>query len=103
MVFPGISRDFKSSLVAVESERVDATGIIPEINGRYGMKRWMSMQGSASGHRAESMRASLAATANVVKGWPPGSADLNSIKNLWPIVERCADEEKPATRGNLMG
>jgi hypothetical protein len=77
MIFAGIPHDYKSTLVAIESgsvdavayvdDFVDASGIIPDMNQRYLMKRWTYMQDGASVHRAESTMAYLNMMAKVLE------------------------------------
>jgi hypothetical protein len=62
MIFAGISRDYKSRLILVESgttdansyidEFVDQSVVIPEMNVRHGVKHWVYMQDGASVHTA---------------------------------------------------
>jgi hypothetical protein len=77
MIFAGISHDYKSTLVAIESgsvdavayvdDFVDASGIILDMNQRYGVKQWTYMQDGASVHRAENTMASPNMMANVLE------------------------------------
>jgi hypothetical protein len=62
MVFAGSSKDYKSALIAIESgtvkaespvdDFVDQSGIIPDMNTRYGPQQWTNMQDGARVHTA---------------------------------------------------
>jgi hypothetical protein len=77
MVFRGISRDYKSALIITESgtinaesyvdDFVDQSGIIPNMNQRYGAHEWTYMQDGARIHTASSTVAYLKTIATVIE------------------------------------
>jgi hypothetical protein len=92
MIFAGISHDYKSRLILVESgttdanshvdEFIDQSAMIPEMNARHGVKHWVCMQDGTLVHTATSTMVYLRDIVNVLEDWPAGLPDLNPIENL---------------------
>jgi hypothetical protein len=112
MVFGGIARDYKSALIVVESgtvnaeryidELLDQSGIIPDMNQKYGSRGWTFMQDGASCHTAASSIAYLNDMVNLLAEWPSGSPDLNPIENMWAVLKHRVEELRPGTKEELI-
>ena len=74
--------------------------LLPSANAYYG-NDWVLQQDNAPPHVSRSSQEWLAQNVPAVLAWPPNSADLSPIENMWGIVKDRVEKENAKTFDNF--
>ncbi len=66
--------------------------MLPNANAFYG-DQWRLQQDNATPHTARTTKTWLAENVPSLMDWPPNSADLSPIENIWPILKNSVEKE----------
>jgi hypothetical protein len=98
MVWGAIGPHYKSPLISVKGSMnaleyqniIRQSGVIEDMDRRYGKHSWVCQEDGASPDRAKSTRQFLAPQCMTLASglhWPAHRPDLNVIANVWAIVK----------------
>ena len=100
MIWGGISMMGPTSLAVIEGsvnqysyQQILHEHLLPAASGYYGAENWRFQQDNAPPHKAASTREWLRNNCPVVLDWPPNSADLSPIENIWGIMKPKVEKE----------
>lgn len=94
MIWGGISMMGPSTLAIIRGsvnqytyQQVLHDHLLPAASVYYGDHSWRLQQDNATPHTAASTREWLHQNVPIVLSWPPNSADLSPIENIWAVMK----------------
>jgi transposase len=101
MIWGGISTMGPTSVAVIQGtvDQYKYQDILQEhllgvVDACYG-DNWRFQQDNATPHKARSTQKWLQAHVPSILQWPPNSADLSPIENVWPLLKRNLEKETP--------
>ncbi len=112
MVWGAISSRGQSTLAVINGtinqysyQKTLEQHLLTRAEALYG-ENWRFQQDNARPHTAESTRNWLSENVPAQLEWPPNSADLSPIENVWPLLKNAAEKQQakrfPDFRENLV-